>query len=333
MSTGGFVDLRLNHGRQNEESFWPSFTDIMTVIVMIFLLAMVTLLLKNMDLLEQLRASLAAERSAAEQIQSTSDQNWQLRQRLAQLEKEASISHMRLMDLSEEHRQTLARLEESRKQNSALQAGLERATADNSRLTTELAGLRSAHAALQADKSELERQRQESLARQQALQAELEQRSNRLATLQQEHQLTADELARLRQEFSQQQAELASSRSAQASQSERLQRLEQEYASLDKKYQRLIRPARSPVGKHVVQVRYYKQGGKLFIQMKRPADKAFAPISEREMHRLLAQIQGNHPRDLYIKIIFPDDSGLSYTEAWNLTESLLRQYDYYYQEQ
>ena len=333
MSSGGFADLRLNHGRQNEESFWPSFTDIMTVIVMIFLLAMVTLLLRNMDLLEQLRASLAAERSAAEQVQSTSDQNWQLRQRLAQLEKEASISRMRLMDLSEEHRQTLAQLEQSQQKGSALQTELARATADNSRLNAELARAQAANTSLLADKSELERQRQQGELQRQALQDELNQRNTALSSLQQQQQLTNAELARLQQTFRQQQDELASARAAQAGQLEQLQRLEQEYATLDKKYQRLIRPARSPAGKHVVQVRYYKQGGKLFIQMKRPADPAFVPVLERDMHRQLKRIHGEHPKDLYIKIIYPDDSGLSYTEAWNLTESLLRQYDYYYQEQ
>ena len=42
-SDTGFVDLRLN-GQDNqlqEEGFWPSFTDIMTVVVMIFMMAMV----------------------------------------------------------------------------------------------------------------------------------------------------------------------------------------------------------------------------------------------------------------------------------------------------
>ena len=40
MFTDGFTDLRMNHQHgQGDDSFWPSFTDIMTVIVIIFLLA------------------------------------------------------------------------------------------------------------------------------------------------------------------------------------------------------------------------------------------------------------------------------------------------------
>ena len=48
----GFVDLRVSPSGQtnvNEDSVWPSFTDVMTVIVMIFLLALVIILIRNME--------------------------------------------------------------------------------------------------------------------------------------------------------------------------------------------------------------------------------------------------------------------------------------------
>lgn len=318
MNSGGFTDLRLNRGRQGEESFWPSFTDIMTVIVMIFLLAMVTLLLRNMDLLQQLRSSLAAERSAAEQAQSTSDKNWRLKQKLTQLEKEASIIRMRLMDLGEEHNQTRDRLQQSLDTNSSLQTEIDRITMNNARL--------------RADKTELLANRAELERRQQSLQDELDRRAAGLASLQSQQQQKEEELASLRQRFREQQDELGAIRSSQAAQREHVRQLEQEYAVLEKRYNRLVRPARSPEGKHVVQVRYRKQDGRLLVQMKAPADAGFSPLSEEELHRRLEKIHGQHPGDLYVKIIFPDESGLSYTEAWNLTESLLRRYDYYYQE-
>ncbi len=53
MSQDGFTDLRLNGGGEVQEGFWPSFTDIMTVIVMIFLIAMVVLLVRNMELVNR----------------------------------------------------------------------------------------------------------------------------------------------------------------------------------------------------------------------------------------------------------------------------------------
>ena len=43
----GFVDLRLNRRRPIEESFWPSFTDIMTVVVMIFLMGLLVVIVQN----------------------------------------------------------------------------------------------------------------------------------------------------------------------------------------------------------------------------------------------------------------------------------------------
>lgn len=68
MPDSGFVDLRLNRERDDHnESFWPSFTDIMTVIVMIFLLAMIILLLKNTELVSKLQLTLEAERQATAQ--------------------------------------------------------------------------------------------------------------------------------------------------------------------------------------------------------------------------------------------------------------------------
>ena len=68
MSTSeGFADLRLNRQEgQVNESFWPSFTDIMTVVVMIFLIAMVVLLIRNIELVRELRATMVAGRAPVE---------------------------------------------------------------------------------------------------------------------------------------------------------------------------------------------------------------------------------------------------------------------------
>ena len=88
-SSEGFVDLRLNtHTGPSEESFWPSFTDIMSVIVMIFLLAMVILLLKNMELVQQLRTTMAAERQFAQQARASAQEKKLLAQRLTTTEQE-----------------------------------------------------------------------------------------------------------------------------------------------------------------------------------------------------------------------------------------------------
>ena len=297
MSRGGFVDLRLNVEQAGDEGFWPSFTDIMTVIVLIFLLAMLMLMVKNMDLVHQLQDSLASERAASAQVRSTSDINTALNQRLKQLEEHSAMLSMRLMNLGEEHNQTQAQLRAAQQQNQDLSGQLSEVSRQRDQLASEKAVLSQGNADLAAQLSVRERE---------------------LLEQQHQHQLKLDEVGRLQ--------------NSSASQLAAMQKLEQEYASLESKYKRLIRPARSSLGKVVTLVRYHKQQGALAIEIKGPADQAYRVVNGAELHQRLSALQQKYGKKLYVRIIFPDDSGLSYSEAWKLTESLLRQYDYYYQE-
>jgi len=52
---------------QGDESFWPSFTDIMMVITMVFLLVSVMVITNNWKLVTDLKTSIQAQRLAAEQ--------------------------------------------------------------------------------------------------------------------------------------------------------------------------------------------------------------------------------------------------------------------------
>jgi len=319
---GGFVDLRLNDGQSGEGGFWPSFTDIMMVIMLIFLLAMLTLLLKNMDLVHQLRTSLEAERAATAQAHSTTDINTRLNKRIKRLEEQAAMLSMRLMNLGEEHSRTLAQLSSSKQQNAQLESRLTAVMQARDAALAEQQNAERKQAALAATlalrERQLAEQEQQFQLKQTELNAELARRAQALAELQQQYQSTVAEFGRLK--------------TSSVSQLERMKKLEQEYASLETKYNRLIRPARSSLGKVVVLVRYHKTGGKLNIEIKGPADKAYLPVSGAGLHKRLSRMQEKYGKKLYVRIIFPDDSGLSYSEAWNLTESLLRLYDYYYQE-
>jgi len=300
----GFADLRLNGSHSGDEGFWPSFTDVMMVIVMIFLLAMVTLLVKNMDLVHQLRSSLEAERAATMQADSTTDINTALNQRLQRLEEEAAMLRMRLMNLSEEHGRSLTELKASEQENMQLKSSLATLTGVRDTVLAEKKLLEQKQEALSA--SLLQRE-QELALRSQALEAQ-----------QHQYQLQLEEIARLT--------------SSKLSQADRLSKLEAEYASLDVKYNKLIRPSRSTVGKHVVFVRYQKQDGILRIDLKPSDETPYRQVSGVDLHKQLDKLKEQHGKQLYVRIVFPDDSGLSYTEAWNLTESLLNMYDYYYQE-
>ena len=72
----GFIDLRIGHGAQGigDDSVWPSFTDIMTVIVMIFLMALVVIMLRNFELDQQLDRTTSAREVASVQNQGLMQQ-------------------------------------------------------------------------------------------------------------------------------------------------------------------------------------------------------------------------------------------------------------------
>jgi len=299
----GFVDLRLNGEHSGDESFWPSFTDIMMVIVLIFMLAMVTLLVKNMDLVHQLRSSLAAQQTATMQAHSATDINMQLNKRLQRLEEQAAMLQMRLMNLGEEHSRSLAQLKASEQENTQLKASLSAITV--ARDTT------------LAEKSLLKKNQIELSAILQQREQELQQRQKEMTAQQQQYQLRL--------------AEIASLKNNSNTQLDRLTKIEAEYANLESKYNKLIRPARSSLGKYVVLVRYHKQAGHLIMEIKSLTAPAYTVVSDTQLHMQLSKLKEKYGKKLYVRIIFPDNSGLSYTQAWNITQSLLRMYDYYYQ--
>ena len=104
------------------------------------------------------------------------------------------------------------------------------------------------------------------------------------------------------------------------------------YLVLEDKYQRLIRPARSPLGKEVVTVQYSRQDGQYRILYKGPQSDEFEPVDREELRSRLDRLKSRWQDKLYIKIVIPEQSGLSYNEAWNFTRDILSRYDYYYQE-
>ncbi|RMG58258.1 MAG: hypothetical protein D6717_03230, partial [Gammaproteobacteria bacterium] len=95
----------------------------------------------------------------------------------------------------------------------------------------------------------------------------------------------------------------------------------------------LVRPARTPKGKHVVEVRYRKVNGKPVIRLRDSGWKQSRVVSRKELEQQLTRLKKKYPGKLYVKIIIPADSGLSYAEAWRFMKGLLERYDYWYQDQ
>jgi len=106
--------------------------------------------------------------------------------------------------------------------------------------------------------------------------------------------------------------------------------LQGEYDSLDTKYQKLLRPARSSKGKYVASVTYKKVGGKRVIRYKSNPKGSYKTVTKSQLAKSLEALKKKHKKDLYVKVVIPKNSGLSYNEAWRFTINLQRKYDYYY---
>ncbi len=81
-----------------------------------------------------------------------------------------------------------------------------------------------------------------------------------------------------------------------------------------------------------MEVRYEKLGGKGLIQFRKSDNLPYKNLSEANLHKELSTLKESYKKALYVKIIIPDNSGLSYSEAWAFMSGLLDKYDYYYQD-
>jgi chromosome segregation ATPase len=290
-----FVDLRNEH--LSSESFWPSFTDIMMVVVIIFLLTSMLLMVKNWELLDQLRNSMAAEEQAVKIIDDTSKENATLEEQLAQAQNEVSMLRMQLMQASEKTNMLNVELENKDKQIVIV-------LSDNEQLKNSIS------------KNE-----------------------NQIASLSSQISAMESNLAQLNIDVSQKQAELEEERQKiiiitkeRDTQSRQLSSLEEDFGSLKVKYDKLIKPARTAKGKYVVSVNYERINGKERIRFKDSSDEDYTVVTEKQLHSKLGNLKKKYPKQLYIKIVIPKDSGLTYNEAWTFMKDLLDKYDYYSQE-
>jgi chromosome segregation ATPase len=308
----GFIDLR-QHSETGitHVSFWPSFTDIMMVVVVIFMMASSVLILRNMALVRDLRATIDAQHSAEEAARSASQTSATLEEQLAQTQNELSQLRMRLMRANEINQ---SRSEEISRQEQRLLA-------------------------LETDKQQLavslQQARREAQLHQDQLtqtQAEYAQLNEAQATLKTRLQDVLSQLSQTEKNNEAQASELAEFRQQRALSDQQLVSLQGEYDDLRNKYDKLIRPARSAVGKHVVSVRYFKEDNKIQILLKESEDDPdYQSVSTDQLNKRLAKLKDTYSGNLYVKVIIPENSGLSYSEAWNFTYDLLRKYDYYHQ--
>jgi len=290
-----FVDLRRGH--LNSDSFWPAFTDIMMVVVIIFLLTSMLLMVKNWELLDQLRNSMAAEEQAEKIIHDTYEENATLEEQLAQSQNEISVLRMQLMLAAEQSDALNVTLEE--KENQIVIVLSDNLQLKNSANKNEKT-ISSLHSNVSAMEDKLSQISIDVAQKQEAL----DEKSQQIMIITQQRN----------------------------TQSRRLSSLEDDFGSLQVKYDKLIRPARTAKGKYVVSVNFERINGQERIRFKDSSSSKYAVVTQKQLHSKLEKIKKQHPDKLYIKIVIPKESGLTYSEAWTFMKSLLHKYDYYYHE-
>lgn len=338
MNTIGFpnLDLYSDHEHGGEESFWPSFTDIMMVIVMTFLLITVAVMLNNWKLIDELKGSIAAERqamakaqSALQVVQAKSAENETLEERLTRLEALLATRTQNLQNIQQQYQQTQTVLQQTRQQ---LDASQQQLTANQQQLDSSQQELADAQSVIQR----LQQESKATASTVASLQQSLEQQKQETARLLQEksaaEEATKDvdeKLASVNKALEATGKELHELRQKDKEGHERLLSLQGEYDKLDKKYQKLLRPARSSKNKHVVRVIFSKNNGKFVYEI---ADAGQSPkiVSQERLHQELAQLKEKYTDNLYVKVIIPESSTVSHTEAWKFTSDILNRYDYYH---
>lgn len=349
MSWGNIYDVN-----GTEDSFWPSFTDIMMVIVMTFLLVTVAVVMSNTRLLDELKSSLVAEEEASQLAEFTLQENATLEEQLEYFQQRTSALEIELLRnraQDEETRNQLAKtmaevsrledlelsqartIERREQELAALQENLQEQVSAVSQLQSELSQsqqeLTSERRRLQ---SELILAREQLTLESTRLQGELDTARQSLTTetsrLENALETARNELAASQEEIQNSEQSLATLREQTAAESLKLASLEGEYDELNKKYQKLLKPTRSSKGKTVVDVMYRKAG----YRIRRPGEANYRNVSLAVMNAELAALKAEHDTNLYVKIIIPENSGLSYNQAWVFTRDMLNKYDYYYQQ-
>jgi hypothetical protein len=333
MSQEGFTDLRMGHGSNDvNEGFWPSFTDIMTVVVMIFLIAMVVLLVRNMELVTQLRATMEAERIAAELARATGEEKDTLSSALHRAEDRVQRLQLELMRLQEKSARSESLVAEQLRAITAL-------SNERDDLNQQATQLRLLRERLESTLAKRDTQLSDAQALIDQKQLEINASSRRLAeledslaSLQSLYGQRERESERLQQVVSQQRETLETLRAQSRDAERRYLVLTDDFDALKVKYDKLVKPARSSTGRHLIEVRYWKADGEYRISWREGGEGPYQAIGRSRLDRVLTRLDREQPNGLYVKVIFPENSGLSYNEAWEFTSHLHGNYDYYFKD-
>ncbi len=151
-------------------------------------------------------------------------------------------------------------------------------------------------------------------------------------TSEQDRRATLAELTQLKTAYQQRLGELAELQTAFEDQGSQAAQLRSQIVALEQENQLLLRPARSEVNRYVVSVSYSKDtAGNTILTYNLPDSSGPTAVSRAELERILESLKAEKSEGLYTRIVFPDEDGVKFSEAWEFTQDILSKYDYYYQ--
>jgi len=330
-----FTDLRPSEAtRGGEITIWPIFTDLMTVVVMIFMLTMVVVIIKNTTLAQTLLRSEDQGRKIEDLLRQSQTAQAEMKTSLAELEEKLRQKEMRLILLSDEAKV----LQQDLAGKTAVIAMLEgESAALKGKIVVLEAGAAEAKAAADTAAAAYDRKAAELTRQYDARIAEMQAAAEkRIAAL---DEAKAKEIAEnnrkvlaLLSQLKEKEAAIVTLGGEKQSLELSLAKQRQDFSVLEEKYIQLIRPARSPMGKKVVTVYYQRQGGQYRTALKGVDSEKIETLTMDHLHQQLAALKQKWQDQLYVKVVIPEDSGLTYNEAWVFTKEILQRYDYYYRE-
>jgi chromosome segregation ATPase len=164
-----------------------------------------------------------------------------------------------------------------------------------------------------------------------AVEKDKQQLATELGQMQSQYNLSVRQLALLKDELFEREQELESERGRSLSAEQQIVAIKGDYVDLKEKYGKLVRPARSAAGRTIVEVRFTKSSGINLYQFRVGGTGEYTNVNRQQLEQRLDALKAKEPNNLFVRIIIPQDSGLSYNDALGLTTRLHRKYDYYFQ--
>jgi len=226
-----FVDLRtssLNAGTHTDDSVWPSFTDIMTVVVMIFLMSLVVILLRNVELVKSEQESTRlAELKASENVElETAISN--LEQRIAEIQLQLQAQVLKTQQSDEQLDQTKQQATELMADIQALQLLRDKLNDENTQLAAAKLALEGRIKIVEDEKSSIEELNQRTQLSKLSLEDENQQLIIQLNAVLEEKQLLSSAVSDALAELTMLEEEKQQLDSALSNQQTQLTTLEQE---------------------------------------------------------------------------------------------------------